>query len=416
MDGRGLKLLRQMSEGWSDVFGNQVGSRRSLLDIGSHYPISPERWRLFVDGTRQFIQYTDAVQYAHPEDTHNLSPNAGETVALVTADDVVYTVQFELAATWAFGLSQALQSGDRLRVGLFDDADGWFMEQTAAHATDEADFVIRRAGTEVYRETHPIDLPTTTFGRLGLETAWYRVARQRWSRSYPENGTQQNEVVATTDATPNQGPARGNLPLRYEITAGSSTTDLTLKAGSVAATLQGDSERIIRAKNYRETFSVNTTGTYVPVLAFRKDPDRDLVRMEITNTDVPKFEGSGDLFALLIAAGKENVRDANGDPLDDTDFSTPNELNGTNSVIETATAVAQFPDNTGTLVTSATNPGGYQLGLATRYTSGSGGKISSTGAGIDAKRVLASGDYAVLLVRATATGDFDYEVTIDQDW
>jgi hypothetical protein len=184
----------------------------------------------------------------------------------------------------------------------------------------------------------------------------------------------------------------------------------------MAAILLSQTERITRAKNYRETFSIGTTGAYVPVVAFRKQPARELIRVEFTDTNVPKFTGSGDIFALLLACDKRNVLDANGNELQDSDFTNPNELNPLNSAVEVSTNVDQFPDNNGTPVTSTTNPGGYQLGLGTRYTSGSGGKITSTGAGIDAKRVLADSDYAVLAVRATATGDFDYETTIEQDF
>jgi hypothetical protein len=416
MDAAGLELLRDMAEGWSDVFENQVTSRKSLLDVAAHYPYTPERWRLSVDGQRQHLQYIDIPQYTHDVDSHDISPGAGETVRFQTADDVVYTVQFELALTWAFQLGQALQTGDRLRVGMFNDANGWFMEQTGAHATDEADFVIRRNGTPVSRTTVPLAVPTTEFSRLKLDTAWYRITRQKWTQSYPEDGEQINTVVAQTDAGDQKGPARGNLPLLFEITAGSGTTDLTLSVGSVAAALSGDTERVVRAKNYRETFTVNTTGTYVPVATFRKDPEMELIRTEYTDTNIPKFTGSGDVFGLLLACSKEKVLDANGEQLTDSDFATPNEFSPVNSAVEVTTNVDQFPDNSGTPTTSTTNPGGYQLGLATRYTSGSGGKITSTGAGIDAKRVLADGDYAVLVVRATATGDLDYETTIEQDF
>lgn len=412
-----LNEIKRMFVESRDVFGKNISeSTRSLVDIASHYEQTPERLRIFVNGTRQLRQYNSVAEYNHTGDEHELIPSAGDTVRLESADDLVYAVQYELSSTWAFQLNQELQSGDRFRVGLFNDQNGWFMEQDGSHAPDEADFVIRRNGSIVSRDTFNIEIPTTQFGRIRLLTAWYRTTRQKWTRSYPEDGYQQNPDIARTDPRPNKGPARGNLPLRYEITAGSNTDNLKLIAGSMAGILLSQSERITRAKNYRETFTVNTTGTYVPVVAFRKKPARELVRVEFTDTNVPKFTGGGDIFALLVACDKSNVRDANGNELTDSDFSNPNELNDLNNVVEASTNVDQFPDNSGTLVTSATNPGGYQLGLGTRYTSGSGGKITSTGAGIDSKRVLSDADYAVLLARATATGDFDYETTIEQDF
>lgn len=405
-------------EGWADVFGNQITARQSLIDLAGHYEYTPERWRVFVDGVRQYIQYGSAPQYAHNVDTHDLTPAAGETVTLESADDVIYTVQFELALTWAFELSQQLQTGDRLRVGIFDDQDGWYMEQDSSHATDEADFVIRRQGSESSRDTFNIEYPTTKWARLKLETGWYRVTRQRWERSYPEEGEQQNPIIGRTDPLPNKGPAKGNLPLRFQITAGSGTSNLTLKAGSTAAILSGDPDNITRAKNYRETFTLatGTGGNYVPVLAFRRAPDGRLVRMEFTDTNIPKFTGNDDIIGLLLACGKEKVLDSNGNQLTDSNFDTPNELNNSNSVVQTTTDVAQFPDNTGTPVTSAANPGGYQLGLSTLYTSGSAGKIKATGTNTNAKRVVANGDLAVLAIKTPAAGDFDYEATIEQDY
>lgn len=412
-----LNELKRLAVESSDVFNKSISdATRGLLDVASHYPASPERLRFFKNGTRQFLQYNTVPEYSHPEDAHILSPSAGDTVTLQTTDDVVYAVQYELSLTWAFALNQALQTGDRLRVGMFSDSDGWFFEQNDSHAPDEGDFVIRRNGSEVARETSNIEIATTEFARLRLQTAWYRITRQKWTRSYPVDGYQKNPDVARTDPRPNKGPSRGNLPLRYELTAGSGTTDLELEAGSMAALLMSQTERITRAKNYRETFSIGSTGTYVPIVAFRKDPGRDLVRTEFTDTTIPKFTGNGDIFGLLLACGKENVRDANGNQLTDSNFSYPNEFNPNNSVLQVTTDVAQFPDDSGTPVTSTTNPGGYQLGLSTRYTSGSGGKIQESGSNIDNKRVLSSGDYGVLAVRATDTGDFDYEMTVEQDW
>jgi hypothetical protein len=44
--------------GYEDSFGKLIADNtRDVIDIGSHYPYSPERWRLLVDGTRQFPEY-----------------------------------------------------------------------------------------------------------------------------------------------------------------------------------------------------------------------------------------------------------------------------------------------------------------------------------------------------------------------
>jgi len=48
-----------------DAFGNDISNRTNVLDLAAHYPYSPERWRLFVGGTRQFPEYGSVTQYNH---------------------------------------------------------------------------------------------------------------------------------------------------------------------------------------------------------------------------------------------------------------------------------------------------------------------------------------------------------------
>jgi len=115
-----------------DAFDNLVTNRTNVLDLASHYPYSPERWRLFADGARIFPEYEAAIddlpQYEHAEDTHDLSPAAGETVTLESAERPRYVVQYELASTAAVSANQSLQGDDRVRVGLYDGSDGWYVE------------------------------------------------------------------------------------------------------------------------------------------------------------------------------------------------------------------------------------------------------------------------------------------------
>jgi len=79
--------------------------------------------------------------------------------------------------------------------------------------------------------------------------------------------------------------------------------------------------------------------------------------------------------------------------------------------------VAQIPDNGGAQVTSTTNPGGFQLGFGSQYTSGSGGssKAQKTGSSVQ-KRNLPNGDVAVLLAKSPSTGNIKGQITTAQDW
>ena len=59
----GLKKLRDTLTETRDAFGNEVNSRTNVLDLAAHYPYSPERWRVFVDGDRVFPEYGTVPQY-----------------------------------------------------------------------------------------------------------------------------------------------------------------------------------------------------------------------------------------------------------------------------------------------------------------------------------------------------------------
>ena len=400
---------------WADAFGSQIAQGTTTdAEIASHYIYNPERWRVFVDGTRQFIQYGDVDQYTHNNSEHEIQPNAGETVVFETAERFRYTVQFELAATWAAAINQELQDGDRLRIGLFDDSDGWFIEHNDTHGVQEADLVVRSGGSESQRlENQDIHAPITTLARFLLETGWYRVTRQRWERSYPRDGEQKNPEIGTTGDTSVDGPEVGNFPLRYEVTAGSGTSNLTLRAGSTALVTYGDQSGRFREKTHSFEYSISSTDTWVPISALRIDPEREITSVQLQNTDIVAFSGSGDVRVMPIAVDPTKT--------DAGSWQTPIEHSDRNSVIEiagtrTTPDVTTFPDNTGTVGTSADNPGGYQLGYGSWYTSGTGSKSSVSSGATTRKREVTGGDVCVFLANASTTGDMTVEVISEQDF
>jgi hypothetical protein len=122
---------------------------------------------------------------------------------------------------------------------------------------------------------------------------------------------------------------------------------------------------------------------------------------------------------VLIAQifDKNNVLDGNGDVLTDANYSTPIELSGINSVIQTSTDVEQVPDATGTIQTSMPDPGGYQVGYGTLTSTGSQGSSSrvSTRARTQ-KRAIPNGDVAVIMARSDSTGTINADTQLDQDW
>lgn len=399
---------------WADVFDRQVAKNTtSELEIAAHYQANPERWRLFVDGARQFIEYNDIPQYTHTGSDHELSPGPGETLVFETTERPRYTVQYELAATWAASINQPLQSGDRVRIGLYDGTDGWYLEKTGAHDPGKADFVVESGGVVRERTTEDIETPLTDFARFFLGTGWYRVTRQRWERSYPSEGYQQNPEIARTGDVDVPGPEVGNLPLRFEVTAGAGTSGLALTAGSCALVTYGGVSDRVREKTHSFEYTFSTTGSWVPVAAMRVDPERSITSVQVANTDIVEFTGDGDVRVMPLVVSPENT-DASG-------WQTPIEHSPVNSVVEiagtrTTPDVSTFPDQTGSVVASADNPGGYQIGYGSWYSSGTGSKTNVSSGAKTRKREISSRDVCVFVGNASVTGSITCEIVTEQDF
>lgn len=413
-----LNELKRLFVESKDVFDKQIADgTANQIDLASHYPQNPERWRVFVDGSRQLLQYTSIDQYTHTGDVHELSPNAGETVTFESTERPRYVVQYETAVTWAFAVTQSLQSGDRIRIGLFDDDDGWFFEHTGAHADQEGDFVVRRNANEVARTSdQDIAAAVTRFARFALGTGWYDITRQEWKRSFSEDGEQRNPTVGRTSVDDGRGPAKGNLPLRFEVTASDTTTDLTLEAGSAALVTLGAAEPITRTKGENSEGSIDVSGEWVPVEAYRVDPGRKIVNTQVLGFTLRKTTTSADTFLLFQVFDPSNVQDANGNELTDADFDPPNPMSGSNSVVQSSQAVDQVANADGVVSTSVADPGGYQLQTSSIYTGSGQSRTQSVNTFGVPKRELSSRDVGVVLAKSNSTGDISYDIRFEQDW
>jgi hypothetical protein len=88
-----------------------------------------------------------------------------------------------------------------------------------------------------------------------------------------------------------------------------------------------------------------------------------------------------------------------------------------NNAMQVRSDVDTFADQNGDLVSTATDPGGHQVGYSI-LTPTSGNKFdkgaSETDLGI--KRNLPNGDIAVVLAKSADTGDVTHAETWEQDW
>jgi hypothetical protein len=400
--------------GYEDAFGKLIAdSTTNELDIASHYPYSPERWRLLVDGTRQFPAYGSVSQYNHATDVHEISPQAGETVTFETNERPRYVVQYEQKVSMSLSLSQALQSGDRLRVGCFDDDNGWFFEQSGNQDMSRVDLVIRRSGQEKKRLSNTeLARSTDNFTRLEIQFNWYNVGRAKFTQTYTESNEQVNQEIASISINDGgRGPEVANLPVRFEVVAGSSTSNLTLNAGSVSVVTLGDVDALSRVKSADFQESVGSTGVWEPIRAFRLRPENDIVNVQLASLKALNYSADDSIRLLGQAFSVDNVTFG-------TDgWSTPAVWNSQNNALETRTDVTGVPNQSGSVNATVSDPGGYQIGRSTvipvtgDYTEGKASSGNQT-----QKQGIPTGDYLVILAKSGTVGDVDYELTFEQDW
>lgn len=409
-------------KGFEDVFGKFVSVNASnQADIASQYPYNPARWRFFsgsaTEPNRIFLNYNTDSRYSHQRfdgtgerDVHKVSPNAGETLILQTPEQLRYIVGFEAYITQAMSINQSLQTGDQIRIGPFDGTDGYGTEFRGNLGDDRCEMFIMRNGSKLETKVVNIKDITSSFTRFGHRFVWYNVGRVRLEQSYSDSGTQieGNPKGLSTDS--GRGPRQGNLPIRFEVTASGSTTGLTANFGSAAWQKFGDLQGRLRAKFAHISTSIGTANTWVPFAAIRLRDSYDLISSRLQDISIGTWTGNGDIRISAIFVSPEKT-DASG-------FVVPVEHSDKNSAIEHTTTVSTFPDSTGSVVSSASNPGGYQGGYSTLYSSGqsTNSQQISTTTDDEIKQDLHKNTNVILLANADNTGDIQVDYLTLQDW
>lgn len=435
-----LRQLLEQNFAHEDAFGNQVAlGTTNEADLASHYAYSPERYRVFVDGTRQFIQYDgEPTQFTDNPDSFSLTPQSdGEVVTVKTAERYRYVVSYIIEWSFAFQINQDLQSGDVWAVGYGDpdlenstddtpgpNADGWFVYQNSSNDADTVVLAEYRDGVEVDAVDVTFTKLPQTWGRVAGKTNWYNVGETSLLESYIETTpsgekTQKNPTVGTVGVEEGKGPLRGNQRIHASVKTGASGAGgLEFELGSIGLRTLGSVTGLLRTKtfDFELTYS-GTTGEFEPLLALRVDPDRIEVNTQFSILEPLEFDGNDDLVLIAQLFDKENVLDTDGNTLTDADYSVPEELSATNSVLQSSTAVEQVPDSTGTIQTSMVNPGGYQVAYGSLTSTGSGGSAARVSSRARTqKRAVPNGDVAVIMARSPSTGTVTGDAQFDQDW
>jgi len=398
-----------------DAFLKQISdSTRNSLDLPSVYDVSPERYRLVIDGTR--TTPTDTTSFEDRQRDFLLAPAAGETVEFYSAERPRYVVGYEAAASWAFEGLTEIGTDDTVRIGVTDrDATGNGVNRAYFEFTPgENRCVLERAGTEVDAMSFrfPDAIEYQSFVRPEIQYNAYDAGRWLFSLSYTHstNGVgEKQEIVDVAELAVDDAGATNeyNFHLWFEVDSPSGTTELS--AGSMAYRVLGNTTATYRPKTSRHTgLSYGGSGDYEAVLAMRKAPDASNVFTELTGLELFLADGSGE---AVIVSVPESDTDASG-------FSVPSAQSAENSVFETTTNVSQFPDSTGSVVTSAANPGGYQIAFSATEDAGSGGNRTQRTTSIRQKRELTQDNVGVLLVKRDSAASTTAKAIIqnEQDW
>ncbi len=403
--------------GSSDAFGKLLTNNpRTQLDIASQYNFSPERLRLFNNGSRQFVQYGDNTNFTDTADSYTLQPDGGDTLHIESAESSTYVVGTEMQATFAFQLNQSLTGDDTVKVGPYNGSDGWYLEHRGDHANDRTvDLVVERNGTRtVLRSDVELDRPLTDYCRYAVNFNWYGVGNQQWIQTYTDDGEQFNEEFAKTSRDGVKGPQTGNLNLWYEVTADASTSGLELDCGSMSFTVQSNADQLVRGKSQLKTLSVPTgNDTWHPIYAIRLDPDDPNVNARLNEFDVLNYGNNNALVEMIAVSVDPSLTDA-------SNWSTPGYQHDPNSALEETESVSQIPDTDGNQVTpdSSTSPGGYTLSAAALSPTGinfSQGASQATQTTV--KRQLLSSDVIVFLARSpSADANVTFDFVVEQDW
>jgi len=415
--------------GYTDSFGKLIAdSTANVADISSNYPYSPERWRVYYDsgstGTynRRLIQYGDDANFSDSVDTHDLAPSVGDTMMMETAESYRYVVQYVLRPSFAFEVNQTLQEGDKVTVAFGDadlnnnmtNADGWILEFDGDEQSDIGYWSMYRDGTVVSnggeRKEVQFNNKITNWRRMAMDVNWYNVGKAELIETYTDGGKQFNPRVKSISADDERGPESAIHPIQFSIRSNSS--GLELNAGSVAMIVLGDTQSIFRTKSFTREEAVSTTGEWEPLLAMRVDPNRDKIATFLESINALNYSASDTVRIHAQAFDPSKVTFAGTDS-----WATPPELSETNTALEIREDIDQIANNNGTLSTTVTNPGGFQVGaVALTVSNLQGNSFNIQPAQQKTKRPMYGDDVIVVMAKAGSTGDAIFDVNLRQDW
>jgi len=434
---------------YADNFDRLVANDlNDLLVVDGEKEFTPERLRYYKNGSRRFLQYGSDSNYSESSPGHMLSPDAGQTLELFSAERSYYPVGNDLWPSMARRLSQAPQSGDVVGGGYGDidlanfdpadvsysgtTADGFFWYHTESTGLSSVLLAMAQGGTIVDSRTVDLnkaaDILTIIEKRLNYYGVGPAVTRETYTNvaDYPE-APQRNEVVGAVANDDGKGPESGSHRAVFAIHQASGNSGLELEAGSLGIRTPGPGEPNYKTKIHQMALSnTNTTkGTWQVVGAIRGDNSRPTVKVRIPTIDIVSTPGSSTNYTrvMFVAAAPANTDADDAFPAAHAD-AVPEEHSGSNSVVEEVennSIVGPVEDDANTDASGAatsntmTNPGGYQLAYDSITTEGSGLTTLVFEGGEVGNREVYDTDIALILADSDTSGTIELDVATDQN-
>lgn len=389
-------------EEWQDQFNQQiVHGIRNSVDIPSHHPFTNERLRYTKNGSRIRDPSSDST-FSDREQDWLLEPASGDTVTLFSAERPRYVVGVDAGMSLAGQLDSKLESGDTIKVGLSDRQTPENAAFFEINGGSENRVVTVKGGSESASHTwdYPNGTDETTTARYEIRYNWYGVGTYRFIITYTQDDQTigektVNKTIGELSLEKEKPTNDANNHIFHQVDASSS--GIQYGAGSMAFLVFGDVTPTARSKTARIQTSADNyggSGDYEALAAFEVDPDYGNIFTQLSKFEVVPDGGTGQGLVIVVPSGET---DASG-------FSTPPEHSPENSTIRQTTNVSTFPDSTGTLVSSASNPNGYQIGFFATDISGLGSKQSRNVSGERTLQPVYEDDVAMILYKAdTAT-------------
>lgn len=409
-----IRRLTEYLDQSRDAFGKQISDgTRNSIDVPSFYTYNPERLRYYANDTR--TDPTTDTRFSDREGDYLLEPNAGDKLEMHTAERPRYVVGYEAVGSAAAMAETQLGAGDQIQVGLRDRSDPENLAYFELNGDSPNRLVLEGQGAEVASTEFefPGSVDETTPLRYEIQFNWYNVGRYLFTVSYTDSGEdvgerQRNYVIGELTVDDDFATGDGAYHVYHEIDA--STSGQALAVGSYGYSVLGNIDETTRTKAARLTdLSYGGSGEYEALAAVRIPDNLGNVYCQFKNVTCFPNTTSGELLVIVVQAGETDA----------TGFGVPPQQSESNTVVRQTTNVTEFPDSAGSIVTSTSDPNGYQVGFTRYESSGDGNnRRVSPSESVENKRPLYEDDVAVFLYKADSATSDSVNVTyfVEQDW